>query len=195
MPIGNVHGWSKRRDAQKQREADYNAQEAVRAERNRMANARSDAIAANTYTNPLIIPKVKERQVLMRRVSRLAVAVVSVPWPWVRRRYRREEAADLAEVDLAEEAEAHRYPSSSRRTLHPLRTLLCCLNGRSVALKISDLESWRNLIGPRVDSLASDLARVMAMLAQLGNSRLLEEVAVWPRRQAAEHHALSNHEW
>lgn len=46
------------------------------------------------------------------------------------------------------------------------------------ATKINDLEAWRNLIGPRVDSLASDLARILAMLSQMGQSRLLEEVAI-----------------
>ncbi|MFN3624615.1 MAG: hypothetical protein ACK4TP_11195 [Hyphomicrobium sp.] len=45
-------------------------------------------------------------------------------------------------------------------------------------VRTDSLEAWRAIIGPRVDSLASDLARLFAMLQGMGSSRLIEQVAV-----------------
>jgi len=44
--------------------------------------------------------------------------------------------------------------------------------------RIDDLQDWRDTVGPRVDSLASDIARLRAEIEQMGKSRLIEEVAV-----------------
>jgi hypothetical protein len=44
--------------------------------------------------------------------------------------------------------------------------------------RIDDLTFWRELVGPRVDSLASDLARLRSEIAQMGKSRLIDQIAV-----------------
>jgi hypothetical protein len=45
-------------------------------------------------------------------------------------------------------------------------------------LRNDAMEEWRNLIGPRVDSLASDLAKLQALLSQMGDARLVSSLAV-----------------
>jgi hypothetical protein len=45
-------------------------------------------------------------------------------------------------------------------------------------IRTDDLVAWRGLVGPRIDSIASDLARLFAMIAGMGTSRLIEQVAI-----------------
>ena len=45
-------------------------------------------------------------------------------------------------------------------------------------IRIDDLAIWRAMVGPRIDSIASDLARLFAMLAGMGTSRLIDQVAM-----------------
>lgn len=65
-----------------------------------------------------------------------------------------------ADVESVEMVEANRVPQVARERV-----------------RINELEFWRGLVGPRIDGLASDIARLAALLKQSAGSALLNSVA------------------